>query len=986
MIKKEFLINLRFILILVLLHISFGSSVYGTEINDVTSLNVQQDTLTSDTLDAKAKTILERINNIGKSKNTKDTLSIKQAESTPFVSLQQMLKGNVAGLYVQETSGEPGTIQSMIIRGLGAPVTNNKDSYNVQPMVYLNGIPLIQDHPFAYDVQKYDYNRIGPATNLLSAIDIRNIKSVEVVKDPLELVKLGPLAANGAIWITTKDAQSGARQISVNSYFSVVQPNNVQTTNGAYEDKFRKLFYNKYATESQSLAYASYLRDSTNTNYFGPSNWSDLYYKAAPAYSVDMSLTGGSERANFRFFGSHTTSAANADDTNLKRYNASFYINMAPFEWLTLSSMVNAVRLNRDRNKSLRDRFAETRYLPDLSTPLSPNKTSYQAYLNEYDKSIDDNVNNVVQGYVALNFNVNKFKYTTKLSVDYNEGIRDLFVPSTLMETNNYVSNYFGYNQRLLLGNVVSFEDTYNQKHKLSVELGHNYLSDTHRYNYATAYNGPNDFIKLNVVEGDPDAAGYLNPNGFSVYRYSDLERLNMMSFYFNGTYDYNNIVKLSGVIRNDGSSNAQPDSRWALSAAVRAGFNIKNLFKVENNNVNELNASLSLARTAQSFLTDRYAGGPQYRVDVGWNDEPTMPSYNAFATISRPYTMGWVGYGLKTPYADKFEFSTDGAFFNNRLNASLSLYSNTNKRMIFNTPVPLEYGYTTKYESGMNVNNKGIDVLLQGNVLNSKTGLQWSTGVNFNFNKNKLTALPDGQQQVIINDRKFKLDESVDRFWLFQNEGIYTSLDQIPVNPVTNKVMEFKGIPLQVGDPIWKDENGDYVIDDKDKVLKGYMMPKISGGWSNQFDYKKFDLNFQFSFALGQSALNTNAASQFDFINRETSNDLNSVKEIFTWQKNVDLNNYPIYNPWSAAVPYRTDQDLFLEDASYMKLRSVTFGYHFGSKSFKNVYVYVTGTNLFTLTSFSGEDAELVTLMGNYSGYGLPIPKTYMLGVKLDL
>lgn len=986
MVKKGFLINLKFILILVLLHVSFKSSVYGNGANTVSSFNIQQDTLKSDTLDAKARRIVEKINNIGKTKNTNDTLKVKQAQLTPFVSLQQYLKGSVAGLHVQETSGEPGTTQSMIIRGIGAPVINNKDSYNVQPLVYLNGIPLIQDHPFAYDVQKYNYNRIGPATNLLSAIDIQNIQSVEVIKDPFELAKLGPLAANGAIWIITKDARSGTRQISVNSYFSIAQPNDALTTNGAYEDKFRKPFYNKFATESQSLAYASYLRDSTNTNYFGASNWSDLYYKAAPAYSLDMSLTGGSERANFRFFGSHTTSAGNADDTNLKRYNASFYINMAPFEWLTLSSMINAVRLNRDRNKNLRDRFAETRYIPDLSTPLSPNKESYQNYLKEYDKSIDDNVNNIVQGYVALNFNLKKLKYTSKIAADYNEGIRDLFVPSTLMETNNYVSNYFGYNQRLVLSNVISFDDVYQQKHKVSFEFGHNYMSDTHRYNYATAYNGPNDFIKLNVVEGNKDLDGYLTPNGFSVYRYSDLEKLNIMSFYANGSYDYDNLFKLSAVVRNDGSSTAQPDSRWFLSAAVRAGFNLKKLLRVENTTTDELKASVSIARTGQSFLTDRYAGGPQYRVDVGWDDEPTMPSYNAFATISRPYTTGWVGYGLKTPYSDKLDFTVEGAFFNNRLNGSLSLYTNSNKQMIFNSSVPLEYGYTTKYESGMSVNNKGVDVSVQGNLLNGKSGVNWSTGVNFNFNKNKLTALPAGQQSLIINDRKFVVNESVDRFWLFQNQGVYTSTAQIPRNPVTNKIMEFKGIPLQVGDPIWKDENGDYVIDDKDKVLKGRIMPKVTGGWFNQFAYKKIDLNFHFTFALGQNALNTNAASQFDFINREASNDLNSVKEIFAWQKSIDLNKYPLYNPWSAVVPYRTDQDLFLEDASYMKLKTLTLGYHFSSKSLKKVYVYVTGTNLFTITSFSGDDPELVTLMGNYNGYGLPIPRTYMLGVKLDL
>jgi hypothetical protein len=266
------------------------------------------------------------VNNVAGRKASMDSLNVRLSSLNPNLSLQQMLKGNVTGLYVQETTGEPGTEQSMLIRGLSAPIFRNRDINNLQPIVYVNGIPLLQNNNFIYDIQKYDFNPIGPATNLLAGIDINNIESIKIIKDPAELAILGPLAANGAIWIITKQAKSGIRQFSINSYFGLVQSGNAVPVNAEYENKFRRPFYQKYASPSDMLNYAGYLRDSTNLDYYGPAKWTDLYYKTAPIHSVDLSLTGGSERANFRFFGSNTRSAGNADGTNLDRYAASFQV------------------------------------------------------------------------------------------------------------------------------------------------------------------------------------------------------------------------------------------------------------------------------------------------------------------------------------------------------------------------------------------------------------------------------------------------------------------------------------------------------------------------------------------------------------------------------------------------------------------------------------------------------------------------------------
>ncbi|MCH5688263.1 TonB-dependent receptor plug domain-containing protein [Niabella sp. W65] len=223
-----------------------------------------------------------------------DEVSLRYIEKHPYISLQQMqmLKGNAAGVYVQEPSGEPGTEQNIFVRGISTPLLSKRELFDQQPAIFVNGIPLTQDNPFAYEIQKYDFNRIGPATNLLAAYNQDNIESIEVIKDPVALASLGSMAANGAIWIITKNARSGFREITINSYFGYAAKPNVYATNAAFEDKFRQPFYNRYGTLNDRLNYPPFLRDSTNADYYGPSNWTDLYYKYSPTYNVDASISG----------------------------------------------------------------------------------------------------------------------------------------------------------------------------------------------------------------------------------------------------------------------------------------------------------------------------------------------------------------------------------------------------------------------------------------------------------------------------------------------------------------------------------------------------------------------------------------------------------------------------------------------------------------------------------------------------------------------
>jgi len=920
----------------------------------------------------------------------------------PGTSLQQYLKGQAAGVYIQEPSGEPGTEQNMFIRGLSTPLFSARELYQTQPLVVIDGVPVFsKEHYFAYDLQQPEltFNRIGTSTNFLAGIQPENIVSIEILKDPVDAARYGVRATNGVIYIKTKQADS-RRAISVNSYVGMATPGNITTINGASENKFRAPFYQRYATFEQTQNIPSYLTDSLYNIYYGPSNWTDLYYRNALVYGVDASASGGNSRSNFRVSLGNQKNNGVADQAGIDRYSAAFIVNMIPKKWLSITSSVNASQLIRNRNKYMRDRFAEVRYFPNLTNPPSPNKDYYSKYLKEYDKSFDKNRNNLINGYVGLDFTFGKLLFNSRFALDYNESSRDVFYPSTLMETNSYVSNYFGYNQRYMIENTATYDLNLNESNKLKLQAGQSFQWDTFRYSYNNAYWGTSDFVKVNLIT-DPDGdygvavfpnqltSGFLNTLN---YKFLDNLQNNLMSFFGRGNYSYKDKYSVALMLRADAASTAQPTSRWFFSPIVSAKWDAKKEFLSKSEKVSELVFNAGYSRLGRLQTDNKYAAGPNYVTDIGYSGETRINSFYQVATLNRSYSAGWVGYNIPWAYSEQVNAGITLGLFKDRLKGSLEVYSRADKNQIIGLPSYMEYGYSNALMPGMNVNNSGIDLSVSGSVLNPKKKLRWISSINLNANRNKLTALPGGVSELIVGDKLLRTGESIDSYWLYENKGIYTDLSQIPVNPETGSRLSIFGVQLGVGDPIWKDSNGDYIIDNKDKVLKGHILPILSGGFSNQFTYKNINLGFDLYYNLGRDVMNEEMSRRFDFVNNQSANNITSVKEITFWEKHGDYSKYPIYNPWSAVTPYRLEQDLFLENASFVKLRSVTLGYNFTelarkrSRALSNLYGYITVNNVFTLTPYSGRDPELVNYAGYDTGYGHTIPRTFTMGFKLNL
>ncbi|MDR1716083.1 MAG: SusC/RagA family TonB-linked outer membrane protein [Prevotella sp.] len=917
----------------------------------------------------------------------KDTLDVERIGRSPYISLQQYLKGSVPGVYVQENSGEPGVMQSMLIRGLSSPVFSNKDVSGVQPVVFVNGIPLLTSDAYVYGIKSTDVNPIGTGTNPLSGLNLEAIESIRVVKDAAELAKLGPLAANGAILVKLKDGFSGNKNVSVHASGGMSIPTGkVSMTNAGNELAFRSQFAALCTNNAQIAAYQgkmpSYLQNLSDPNFFSEPGWADDYYNMAPLYNVGASIGGGDKHANYIVSAGFVGNGGTEDETSYNKFVSNLALNMVLENKLGFSCLINGSRVARNGNRNLRDRYAEVEYLPDLSTPLPPTADVYRSYLNDYKQyHKNDNLNNMINGYLSAYYDWKSLHLDTRLLLDYNTNVRHVFWPSTLMESVSFVSDYSGYNRRMSWNSTASYSINLFQTHLFDFELQQIIQQDVQHYNYTKAYDGKDD------TKPTTSSGGFLY-----IKRYADKMENTLVSSLFSLNYSYKNILGLKAIARYDGASSVRKDSRWLFSPAFSLNYNLKNHLLSQNKTLSDLVVRASWARTGRFLDNNRFAAGPQYTgEELTGLGQPVVSSYYGYATVARPYNSGWIGNDLGWPYSDKWNVGVAASLFNNRLSLIMEYYNNTDKDLITTVPVAQEYGYKYKYASGMDVRNSGWEATLSGTLFNNPKGFSWDASLSLAYNKNELLKLPEGAGQLIIGNRMLKVGHAIDQFWVYENEGVYANDADVPM--IDGNKLSMNGIIFSKNDPIWKNVVNDNVIDENDKVLKGHSTPPVSGSFVNNFKYRRFDLNVNLFFAFGHNALNYRSSQRYNFLTLENIPSLESVKEIFFWQNTNDKNDYPLYNQMSGLEPYRADQDLFLEKLGYAKLRSLTLGYTQPFKkanpknknALESIYFYVTANNLFSITDFSGDDPELVDFDGYYRGYGQALSRSVILGLKFN-
>lgn len=906
----------------------------------------------------------------------------------PYSTPAQILAARAAGADVRLQTGEPGVPALLLIRGASVLLTGNRKTDNAQPLYVVNGVPLVLDHPYTYDIREYDNDRPGPNIDITSLIDINNITSIEILKDATATMLYGARAANGVVRITTRQPFSGRRKISVNSYAGFAAKPRVSTINAAFEKDFRLPFYEKYGDRDKRAAFPRYLADSVQAAYYGPANWDDAYYHNGFMNGFGASISGGGERANFLFGIGQQREGGVADNTGFSKYDIYFKLNIEPVKNLHVLTSVNGALADRQRGTSLRERFAETEYLPSLADPLPPNSLFLQQYRTEYDRVVNKSKSNSIQASVAADYTfLNHFRLTSFSAIDYNDQNRDYFIPGSINEGNSYISYYTGVNRRLVLDNALAYSNKLRRRHAYTLRLGQSVQFDYRKYDYTKGYRGPSDFIKI-IRTGDKTTPANNTFDQRLVYNFKDYVRHNLVSFYGDASLMLADRLDLRFQLRSDGSSNLyQTGYIWAVSPIASASWQA--VRGQENAIVNKLDLRASYGKTPRLLLDNTSGYGPYYTVEAGWGGTNNISGYGGQPSLSLPFSRGYAGWGTGWPFSTQLNIGADAALFGQRLQVAVDVYSKTDKDLLIAMPAPTESGFAQRLQNGMDIRNYGIEATIGGNL---KAGdFSWQPGLILQMNRSKLMQLPGGLKEMVYEGLRLETGKPTDRFWVLQNNGIYNSDAEVPIDPKTNRPLSYNGVAFKAGDPRWADLNGDFVINDSDRKLEGHASPGISGGFSNTLQLRKWSLSFLMAYAFDRQIVNAKMAGRLDFVNNEGGDNMNSVKELTYWTRPGDFSRYPQYNPWSFVNPYQAEQSLFVENGAYVKMRSATLAYDLAETpwaqkhSFSRVRIYMTANNLFTITPYSGADPELTDLRGYDYGFGMPIPRSYTLGFNLD-
>jgi len=924
----------------------------------------------------------------------------KQIENLPAPSFESLLQGRVAGVNIQNFTGEPGARNTFTIRGnttISTDLNSEIDLANTlsSPLYIIDGIPIsITDLAGS--------NATG--SNAIAGINVNDIESIVVQKDAAATAVWGSRGANGVIVIKTKKGLSGSPIVRLSYYTGVTQRPELQRTVAGAEERRQKMgLINEYGTFAQLANIPQMLTDSLNPSYNNATDWQDLFYKSGRVSNYDVNISAGTDIMNYRLSVNYYDEDGIVRNTGFNRYSmrGNFDFKLSPKA--TSNLVVSASRMNRKRG--LGRGIDQIVPISASSMPASFVKLAdadYDFYYGQYDKLRDDNQTDQISFYSQTDVDLFKgFRYSLQGSVSALLDNRDRFQPKELDANGvSFAESDHNINSSYYLANVLSYNKSFDEgKHNLNLVGIQSFDFTNVKRTYAYGSNIPTDDI--HVVQGSPQR---------DVFGSSNLKKSAMLSFTGQLSYDYLGRYLLSASYRTDASSRFGKDTKWGSFPAVSVGWIASDetfLKDVKWLSQLKLRGSYGLSGTQP---TDFYApfnvwDTPQTTYD---GSSVAMPSFK------KPLTLP----NLTWNKSSQGNIGADIYLFDNRLNVTVDFYRKETKNPIFEFDFPFYTGYTKlSYNVPMNILNEGMDLSIQTRNLGKESPLQWTTNLNLGYNKNRIGSLPFGNRSFSMSSRDFNqnllftVGSPIYGWSQMLYQGVYNQLTDIPVNPITGKVLTyFKGnYAGKAGFPNWKDVNGDYdVWSDEDKgaqdgdlVPTGDPNPRFTGGIYNEFTWKRFSLGVLGIFTFKRDIINTFLSNEYanvfnfggiaNFANSRLP-DLSKV-DYWTPTKALDPNYkaaFPSLSPYSdnfyQFLPFST---MWNEKGDYFKIKTITVGYQLDPKlvgrlGLKGVRVYGIMDNIMTFQSSNVPDAELVTPQGEYSGGSYPLPKKVTLGLEV--
>lgn len=866
------------------------------------------------------------------------------------------LQGRMAGVNITSSSGEPGSAVNFNIRGSNSVFSAGS------PLFIIDGVQIDISED---EVASSGVGSVAPM-NPLATINPQDIKSVEVLKDASATAIYGSRGANGVIIITTKGGEEGTLKFEFTSSLGFAE--STETIDVISPDEY--LIYREARDPGNNF---TNLADGTPRDFsdIESRNWQDEALRTAVFHNHNITASGGSKNTNYSASLGILDQEALIVQNDYKRYNFRIKANHSQSDNLKFGFTLNS---NYSETNGVAnsggggDEFNGVVQFLVIANPWELTDLSNQ---EETSTEFISPITIITEGEkkMRLNRTFGSFFGTYKITdhLTFRSQIGANFSGSKLQEFHSSKSRFgWRWNGRAVLiqvesqsynfTNTLNFSKTFNRKHFVNVLAGF----ETASYNREMFFNDIIDFDNQQVGFNDISIGQVFKDYG------SDRVFSNRMSFFSRLRYTLKGKYLFTGNFRADGSDRLGLNNRWGYfpgGAFAWRAHREKFFRKIKQ--INELKFRVSYGQTGNERI-------PPFSYAARLN--------NAFYADNDGLDFGLApgsleNQDLKWETTTQFNIGVDMSLFSDRVNFTFDYYNKVTDDMLIDTPIAGQTGFNSQWQNLGSLTNKGIEFSIS--TLNIKTpDFQWSTDFNISRNVNEVTDLgtlefipittPGG---FIRNPGRVIVGEPIGTMYGFVFEGIHQEGNAEGAEPGTMK---------------YKDLNGDGVIDDEnDRTIIGNSIPEHIGGFNNNFSYKNLTLSVFFQWSYGNDVFNaaklrTNGFQPFMNLSRDYYDN--------AWTAENASNTAPAFGKIEPV-----SSSYYVEDASFLRLKTVNLSYDLPSKYFKNlllsnVRLFLSANNLLTFTDYSGFDPEVSyrnPLIRGFERFSYPRSRSIIIGIN---
>jgi len=931
-------------------------------------------------------------------------------ETSPVTSVEEALQGQIAGLDIN-LGGDPGARSSIRIRGTSSLSASN------EPLIVIDGVPQDIDISEDFNFATANEEDFGALLNIAPA----NIESIEVMKDASATAIYGTKGANGVLLINTKKGAMGKTKFSFSSKFTVKkEPEAIPLLNGSqYVAMMQDAIWNaanakgigKASNELDMLFNSAELNYDPTFRYYDEYNvdtdWLDAVKQDAIITDNNFSMTGGGEKAVYKLNLGYYDEQGTTKGTGVQRLSAGMKITYSFSDRLRVHTDFSFTNTNKDANVLDNARSMAQNKMPNLSpywiddvtklstgvyfTPESDFQGGYSsnynpvALVNEgYNKTTQRQEKMTIkldyefpfnlryEGWVSMNMSTTKNK---KFLPQEATGV--LWTSSNANRSTDATSDAFS----LQTENKLIYNNTFADVHKL-IATALIRTNDSQSFSYTSStYGNASPNLSDPVVGSVVASSGSGN---------SERRSITMIG---QAVYSFDNRYVVRATLNHEGNSSMGKDKRWGTFPAFGVAWNAEQ----------------------EHFWSEsikKWLNTAKLRFGLGWSG--TSPSgasiyLGAYRSLGRYMDMSAIVPdrmqldNLKWENTREMDFGIDLRLFN-KLNFTIDYYDKeTSDMLLKNTALPASTGFSSvKYINSGKMSNKGIEMRMDYEIFRNK---DWTVSVNANVsrNVNKVKELPATWvlDNYTFGNGNYALriveNAPVGSFYGYRYLGVYQNTEETYArdeagNVMTDwqgKVITMKNGSEQVypGDAHYEDINHDGVINENDIVYLGNANPKFFGGGGFQVRWKQLTLTTFFYGRYGQKVINGARISLENM--RGKANQSTAV--LHRWRSEDDQTDIP-RALYGMGYNY-LGSDRFVEDASFIRLKTLSLSYNLPKQWLKNIgitrlNVFATGYDLFTWTSYKGQDPEVkmpspTSLVKDNAT--TPVSKRFAFGINLD-